>query len=98
MTKSERKIMSEHIAYWTDQAKRGTAVVFGPVLDPKGMYGIGIVEIEDEARLYALLARDPAVKTELQRDEFYPMSPRSIVRKMEVRSRRRNNPEGIRRR
>ena len=76
--------MSEHIAYWTDQAKRGNAVVFGPVLDPKGIYGVGIVEIEDEARLHALLAGDPAVKAELQRDEFYPMSPRSVVRKMKA--------------
>jgi len=76
--------MSEHIAYWTDQAKRGTAVVFGPVNDPKGAYGIGIVEVENETRLRALLAKDPAIKGGLQRDEFYPMSHRSIVRKTEI--------------
>lgn len=89
MTKEERKIMSEHIAYWTDQVKRGTAVVFGPVHDPKGVYGIGIVEIGDEAHLHALLARDPAVKAGLQRDEFYPMSPRSIVRKWKFHPQRK---------
>ena len=80
--------MSKHIVYWTDQVKQGTAVVFGPVLDPKGVYGIGVVEIEDEARLRVLLARDPAVKAGLQRDEFYPMSPRSIVRKWRFSSRK----------
>jgi uncharacterized protein YciI len=81
--------MSQHIAYWTDQMKRGTTVVFGPVLDPKGAYGIGVVEIEDEPRLRALLERDPAVKAGLQKDDFYPMSPRSIVRESRSPSRRR---------
>jgi len=73
--------MSEHVAYWTDQVERGNTVIFGPVLDPKGVYGIGVIELENEAGLRALLASDPAVKAGLQRDEFYPMSPRSIVRK-----------------
>jgi len=81
MTETETKVMSEHIAYWTGRVERGTTVVFGPVLDPKRAYGIGVVEVEDEAELRALLASDPAVKAGLQRDEFYPMSPRSIVRK-----------------
>ena len=92
MTESERKIMSEHIAYWTEQAERGTAVVFGPVLDPEKPYGVGIVEIENEARLHDLVARDPAVKAGLQRDEFYPMSPRTIVRKMQVPPSKTNRP------
>jgi uncharacterized protein YciI len=81
MTEAERKVMSEHIGYWTGQVKRGTTVVMGPVLDPKGVYGVGIVEVKDEAELRALLASDPAVKAGLHRDEFYPMSPRSVVRK-----------------
>jgi uncharacterized protein YciI len=81
MTEVERKVMSKHIAYWKGQVERGTTVVMGPVLDPKGVYGIGIVEVEDEARLRALLASDPAVKEGLHRDEFCPMSPRSIMRK-----------------
>jgi uncharacterized protein YciI len=81
MTEAEKKVMSEHIAYWTGQVERGTTVVMGPVLDPKGVYGIGIVEAKDEAELRALLASDPAVKAGLHKDEFYQMSPRSIVRK-----------------
>jgi len=92
MTESERKIMSEHIAYWMEQAEKGTAVVFGPVLDPEKPYGIGIVEIENEASLHDLVAGDPAVKASLQRDEFYQMSPRTIVRKMEVPPRRPTKP------
>jgi uncharacterized protein YciI len=81
MTEAEEKVMSEHIAYWTGQVERGTTVVMGPVCDPKRSYGIGIVEAAGEAELRALLARDPAVKAGLFRDEFYPMSRRSIVRK-----------------
>jgi hypothetical protein len=32
----------------------GIAIVFGLVLDPKGPWGIGIVEVADEADAHAL--------------------------------------------
>ncbi|HMH10966.1 MAG TPA: hypothetical protein VK553_09670 [Candidatus Nitrosopolaris rasttigaisensis] len=32
----------------------GIAIVFGLVLDPKGSWGIGIVEVADEADAHAL--------------------------------------------
>lgn len=81
MTETERNVMHEHVAYWTEQAERGTAIVFGPVLDPKVVYGILIAEVKDEAELRNLIANDPAVKAGILRDEFYLMGPSSIVRK-----------------
>ena len=42
MKPDERSIMEKHVAYWTDKAIKGIAIVFGPVLDPKGVYGVGI--------------------------------------------------------
>ena len=36
MMEAERKVMQEHVVYWKGLADRGVAVVFGPVLDPKG--------------------------------------------------------------
>ena len=71
MTDEERGIMMQHLAYWTDQMNKGNVVVFGPVLDPKGVYGLGIVSVDDETQLADLIDNDPAGK--INRYEFYPM-------------------------
>ncbi len=44
-------------------SERGVAIVFGPVADPSGGYGIGVIEAKDEAEMLALQADDPAIKT-----------------------------------
>jgi len=71
--------MTQHAAYWTDKADKRIAIVFGPVLDPKGVYGLGIIEVENEDQAHTLAAKDPAVKSRLQRLEIYPM--RATLRK-----------------
>jgi len=81
MTEQERKVMQEHVARWKDLSDRGIAIVFGPVLDPKGVWGVAIVEVADEADARALASNDPTVKGGVGTIEIYPMSPRSIVRK-----------------
>lgn len=60
MTPDERAIMNSHVDYWSDKAARGIAIVFGPVMDPKGVYGIGVYQVQDEAEMNALLDHDPA--------------------------------------
>ena len=44
MTAEERQVMQKHVAYWTDLMHKGSAVVFGPVMDPAGVYGMGVVQ------------------------------------------------------
>lgn len=61
MTAEEAEIMKRHAAYWTDLLQRGTAVVFGPVADPKGAWGVGIVRAADEATVTLLRDADPAI-------------------------------------
>jgi uncharacterized protein YciI len=61
MTDDERKIMGEHAAYWQPYLESQAMVVFGPVLDDTGSWGLGVVEAEDEDRLRAFAAHDPAV-------------------------------------
>ena len=73
MTEEERNIMKQHFAYWTDKADKGIAIVFGPVFDPKGGYGLGIMEVENEDQILSLIKDDPAVKSGLLKTEFYPM-------------------------
>jgi hypothetical protein len=60
MTPVERQIMQEHAGYWRNLMHRRIAVAFGPVFDPAGVYGIGIVEVEDEQQLCSLIDGDPA--------------------------------------
>lgn len=60
MTDAERAVMMEHVTYWTGLMQQQKAVVFGPVMDPAGPYGMGVVETESEESLKALLDADPA--------------------------------------
>ena len=76
MTVEERTVMEQHVVYWSEQAVKGIAVVFGPVMDPNGVYGIGIFRVRDEAEMKDLLSHDPA--NGLLHYTIYPM-PRLVV-------------------
>ncbi len=74
MTDAEAQLMKVHGAYWSDLADRGIAVVFGPVLDPKGSWGLAIVEARDEGEVRAIGIDDPAIKSQFGfQFEVYPM-------------------------
>jgi len=60
MTDEERNIMQEHVAYWTEYMKQEIMLVFGPVMDPNGVYALGIVLVDDEEQLKNLIDNDPA--------------------------------------
>src|ERR1700741_1466128 len=61
MTEEEREIMGRHAAYWQPLIDAGRMVVFGPVLDGTGSWGLGVVEADDEEELRAFAALDPVV-------------------------------------
>jgi uncharacterized protein len=61
MTDEEREIMGRHAEYWQPLVASGQMVVFGPVLDRTGSWGLGVVEAEDEDELRAFAAGDPVV-------------------------------------
>ncbi|SRR5579875_3520220 len=80
MSADESAAMKEHVAYWTDLAKKGTAVVFGPVADPAGAWGVAIVEAETAEPILAIAESDPLIKRRLGfRSEVFPM-PNAILR------------------
>jgi len=60
MTAEERAIMQQHIVYWKDLMDKGKVIAFGPVLDPAGAYGLGIIEADSEDEVKAFIADDPA--------------------------------------
>jgi uncharacterized protein YciI len=63
MTDEEREIMTRHAAYWQPFIESGQMVVFGPVLDETGSWGLGVMDAEDEDELRAFAAGDPVVTT-----------------------------------
>ena len=63
MSEEERSIMGRHAAYWRPLVESGRMVVFGPVLDGTGSWGLGVVEAEDEDELRRFAAGDPVVTT-----------------------------------
>jgi uncharacterized protein len=63
MTDEEREIMGRHAAYWQPLIQAGRMVVFGPVLDGTGSWGLGVVEADDEDELRQFAAGDPVVTT-----------------------------------
>jgi uncharacterized protein YciI len=61
MTDEEREIMAQHAAYWRPLIESGQMVIFGPVLDSSGSWGLGVVEADDEDELRDFAAGDPVV-------------------------------------
>jgi uncharacterized protein len=80
MTETESQIMARHVGYWSQLLAKGIVVAFGPVADPKGSYGIAILEATDAAAAESLVAADPAIAARAGfRSEVLPM-PRAIAR------------------
>jgi uncharacterized protein YndB with AHSA1/START domain len=80
MNDVERKAMMGHAAYWRKLLDEGVAVAFGPVGDPEGPWGAGIVELEAPERIKTIEANDPAIMAAIGlRYEVLPMT-RAVVR------------------
>jgi hypothetical protein len=74
MTEPERAIMNEHGEYWGNQLAAGKVIVFGPVADPKGAWGLGVLRVQDETEIASFEAGDPAIqKIPGMRYEVLPM-------------------------
>jgi uncharacterized protein len=71
MTDEERGIMQQHVNYWKEYMEQGIMLVFGPVLDPKGIYGLGIISVDSEDQVPELINNDPA--SSINSYEYYEM-------------------------
>jgi uncharacterized protein YndB with AHSA1/START domain len=74
MNADERAAMQAHALYWRGKLAEGNVIAFGPVADPAGGWGVGIVAVRDEAQLRAFQSEDPAIKSNIGlRYEALPM-------------------------
>jgi len=80
MTPEEFALMQAHVAYWSGLTAKRTVIAFGPVADPKGAWGLGVVEVEDEDEVRGIVDNDPVMKAGAGFSfDVYPM-PRVISR------------------
>jgi uncharacterized protein YciI len=79
MTDDEREVMGRHAHYWGELFQTGKVVVYGPVRDATGSYGIAVVEANSEDEVRAIAAADPVATSGLARIEIGTMV-RAFVR------------------
>src|SRR5262245_41369889 len=78
MTADEATIMASHGAYWHEQLAAGRVLAFGPVHDPAGVWGLGLIEADDEAAAIQLVQADPAISSRLGTFELHQID--AVVR------------------
>jgi uncharacterized protein YciI len=74
ITAEERALMGAHAGYWREAMARGMVVIFGPVADPAGPWGLGVLRVADAQAVKDFAASDPVVKAGIGfRYEILPM-------------------------
>ena len=61
MSEEERAVMLAHQDYWLPQVNAGLVLAMGPVLDPKGAYGVLLANVPSLKMLEDWQDQDPAV-------------------------------------
>jgi uncharacterized protein len=61
MTAEEQQAMAEHKDYWQQLMADGRVLVYGPVADPEGVWGMGVLRAADRAEVLAIGEADPSV-------------------------------------
>jgi uncharacterized protein YciI len=69
----ELALMKKHADYFAGLFAAGKVLLYGPVLSPAGTFGIGILEVENEAQAQEIAENDPSVLSGLNRSEVAPM-------------------------
>jgi uncharacterized protein YndB with AHSA1/START domain len=62
MTEAELALMKDHGAYWAKNHAENTAILWGPVVDPKGGWGVGILCVDSEEQASQLEVNDPVMR------------------------------------
>ena len=80
MNDEERALMGQHAAYWRAKMDEGKVIVFGPVGDPTGPWGLGVLKFPGDAELKEFCDGDPVIKANVGfRMETLPML-RAVVK------------------
>ena len=61
MSPDEQNAMAAHQEYWRGLTQAGRVVVYGPVADPEGVWGMGVLRATDRAEVLVIGNDDPSV-------------------------------------
>ncbi|WP_192725510.1 MULTISPECIES: YciI family protein [unclassified Mycobacterium] len=71
MTAEEQKAMAEHMSYWEQLMADDKVLVYGPVADPEGVWGMGVLRVADRAEVLEIGERDPSVSAGVNTFEVF---------------------------
>jgi len=78
MSADELSLMLAHGAYWRGHLAEGKVIAFGPVADPAGGYGMGIMRVTNPDEVSPLTEGDPVIVAgQGFKYEVFPM-PRAV--------------------
>lgn len=73
-TPEEMSLMQSHGVYWKGKIAQGNAIALGPVDDPAGSWGMGLLRVSGLEEAEVLAAQDPAILAGKGfRYELFPM-------------------------
>jgi uncharacterized protein YciI len=61
LTPAEQDAMRQHQTYWRQLQAEGRVLVYGPVADPEGVWGMGVIRADGHENALAMSQKDPAV-------------------------------------
>jgi hypothetical protein len=65
LSDTEQSAMTAHAAYWRERVRSGQVVVAGPVADPAGAWGLGVLRMASEDELRHFQDNDPAILADI---------------------------------
>jgi uncharacterized protein YciI len=72
-TEEESRIVGEHYEYLVSLRDQGKLVVAGPSIKPGDAIGIGVLDVDGEDEVQAIVAADPAVTNGVMTAEIRPL-------------------------
>ena len=69
----EKQIMQQHTQYWMELKDKTKIIVYGSVFEAKGVYGMVVIEVENDEEANYIAKHDPAVSSKVCTYELTPM-------------------------
>ena len=73
MNDEEKTVMQQHMQYWVLLTENRNAIIYGPVFDPQGVFGMAVVEVNSDDQANEIAESDPAVSSKVCTYELIPM-------------------------
>ena len=73
MSEEEKSAMQRHMQYWVQLTDQKFSILYGPVFDPNGVFGMAVIEVNSDEEANAISTGDPAVSSGVCTYELIPM-------------------------